>query len=202
MPRLFVGIDLPAEVKSSLARLSTGMAQVRWVEPERLHLTLRFIGMVDDGLANDIAAALQRIEASSFALTLAGVGHFREHTLWVGVERNPALISLQAGIERAMRGVGLPADPRPYAPHVKLARLSRCTGLRAFLRDHADFRAEPFEVGQFSLIESQRRDSRTVYAHRADYPLVENPPLMRTQSAALAVSGPAGRLQEGQGRLR
>jgi 2'-5' RNA ligase len=147
------------------------MPEVRWVEPERFHLTLRFIGVVDDPLASDIATALQRVEATSFALTLAGVGHFHEHSLWVGVEPNPALMCLQHEIEQVLQAIGLPTDRRPYVPHVKLARLRRHTGLQAFLSDHADFRAEPFDVRQFSLIESQRRDSRTVYTHAADYPL-------------------------------
>ena len=52
------------------------MPEVRWVEPERFHLTLRFIGAVDDAVATEIATVLQHVEAPSFALTLAGVGHF------------------------------------------------------------------------------------------------------------------------------
>ena len=72
MPRLFVGIDLPAAVKSLLLLLCAGMPEARWVEPERFHLTLRFIGAVDDAMAHDIEAALQRIEASPFALASGG----------------------------------------------------------------------------------------------------------------------------------
>ena len=67
MPRLFVGIDFPAEVKSLLSQLCTGMPEVRWVEPERFHVTLRFIGAVDDLVASEIVAALRRIEESRFA---------------------------------------------------------------------------------------------------------------------------------------
>ncbi len=171
MPRLFVGIDFPVTVKCLLSQLCTGISQVRRVEPEKFHLTLRFIGAVDQAMASQVATALQRIEASTFVLTLVGIGHFGEHTLWVGVERNSDLICLQAKIERAMQEVGLRTEPRPFVPHVKLARLKRRTGLRAFVSDHADFRIEPFDVGQFSLIESQRTDYRTVYMHRADYPL-------------------------------
>jgi 2'-5' RNA ligase len=150
------------------------MPEARWVEPERFHLTLRFIGAVDDAMAHDIEAALQRIEASPFALTLAGVGHFHAHSLWAGVTPSRALMCLQDKVEQVLRAIGLPVDDRPYVPHVKLARLRRRTSLRTFLSDHGDFRAEPFEVRQFSLIESQRRDSRTVYRHIADYPLVWN----------------------------
>jgi 2'-5' RNA ligase len=73
--------------KNLLFELCTGMPEVRWVEPERFHLTLCFIGAVDDAVASDIATVLQSIEASAFRFTLVGVGHFREHTLWVGVEQ-------------------------------------------------------------------------------------------------------------------
>ncbi len=176
MPRLFVGIDFPAAVKSVLSQLCTSMPEVRRVEPERFHLTLRFIGAVDDAVATEIATVLQHVEAPSFALTLAGVGHFHEHSLWAGVEPNPALMCLQHEIEQVLQPIALPADRRPYVPHVKLARLRRHTGLRAFLSDHADFRAEPCDVRQFSLIESHRRDNRTVYAHAADYPLARTAP--------------------------
>jgi 2'-5' RNA ligase len=138
------------------------MPEARWVEPERFHLTLRFIGAVDDAMAHDIEAALQRIEASPFALTLAGVGHFHAHSLWAGVTPSRALMCLQDKVEQVLRAIGLPVDDRPYVPHVKLARLRRRTSLRTFLSDHGDFRAAPFEVRQFSLIERQRRDSRTV----------------------------------------
>jgi 2'-5' RNA ligase len=100
VPRLFVGIDFPQELKLDLSKLCAGVPGAKWVRPCKFHLTLRFIGAVDDPTATNIPDALLRIEASSFMLSLAGVGHFGGHTLWVGVEKNPALISCKTRQDR------------------------------------------------------------------------------------------------------
>lgn len=78
MPRLFVAIDFPPEIKLSLWRLCVGLPGARWVAPGNFHLTLRFIGEVDDPTTAGIAAALEQVEAPRFWLTPAGVGHFGE----------------------------------------------------------------------------------------------------------------------------
>ena len=171
MPRLFVGIDFPQELKLDLSKLCAGLPGAKWVRPCKFHLTLRFIGAVDDRMATNITDALLRIEASSFMLSLAGVGHFGGHTPWVGVEKNPALISLQDRIEDRLQEIGLAADTRPYIPHVKLAHLKRRRSLQAFLTENVDFRADPFQVKCFSLIESHPGANGAIYAHKADYAL-------------------------------
>ena len=171
MPRLFVGIDFPQELKLDLSKLCAGLPGAKWVRPCKFHLTLRFIGAVDDPTATNITDALLRIEASSFMLSLAGVGHFGGHTLWVGVEKNPALISLQDRIEDRLQEIGLAADTRPYIPHVKLAHLKRRRSLQAFLTENVDFRADPFQVKCFSLGESRPDANGAIYEHKADYAL-------------------------------
>jgi RNA 2',3'-cyclic 3'-phosphodiesterase len=171
VPCLFVGIDFPFELKVGLSKLCAGVPGARWVEPCKFHLTLRFIGAVDQLMATDISVALLRIEAPRFALTLAGVGHFSGHTLWLGVEEIPALMCLQGRVENELQQIRLPADGRPYVPHVKRAHLRRRRSLRAFLGGNADFRAESFEVTCFNLIESHPRASGAVYQRKADYAL-------------------------------
>src|SRR5271170_6536191 len=99
MLRLFVGIGFSPELKLQLSLLSSGIPEARWVDPGNFHLTLRFIGEVDEGVASDIDAALLRLSAPRFALTLAGVGQFGTRMLWVGVEKSPALLQLQAKVE-------------------------------------------------------------------------------------------------------
>ncbi len=173
MPRLFVAIDLPETIKAQLSELRTAALAARWVEPEKLHLTLRFVGEVDEDAAQAIETALRRVDAPRFSLTLKGVGHFRRHTLWAGVQNCPPLISLQGQIEQAICCAGLPEETGRFVPHVKLARLGwRGRGrLRRFLEDRAPFCADPFEVEQFSLIESHLSVQGTTYWHRADYRL-------------------------------
>ncbi len=98
MLRLFVGIEFPPELKLRLSLLCTGVAGAKWVDPGNLHLTLRFLGEIDEGLAADVDEALSRLKARRFILQLAGTGVFggnRPHALWVGVGRDPGLWKLR-----------------------------------------------------------------------------------------------------------
>ena len=76
MTRLFVGIEMPDWVVAELARLAGGIPGARWVDPDNLHLTLRFIGEVDGFQYDQIDAALSGLVGESFTMTLQGVGHF------------------------------------------------------------------------------------------------------------------------------
>ncbi len=176
MLRLFVGIEFPPELKLRLSLLQSGIAGAKWVDPGNFHLTLRFIGEVDEGTAADIDEALSRLHARRFELRLAGVGAFggdKLRQLWVGVEREPALLNLQGKIEAALMRVGLPPEPRKFSPHVTLARLRepRRGELQEFLAAHAQFRAEPLRVQQYSLIASYPTKAGSIYEDQADYPL-------------------------------
>jgi RNA 2',3'-cyclic 3'-phosphodiesterase len=173
MLRLFVGIVLPPELKLRLSLLCTGVPEARWVDPGNFHLTLRFIGEVDEGMASDIDAALLRLRARRFFLALAGVGQFGQHSLWVGVERSEPLAHLQGKVESALQRLGLPPETRRYAPHVTLARLRPPLGprLRDFMARHGTFRAEPFPVERFSLIASYLTKSGAIYEDQAEYEL-------------------------------
>ncbi len=173
MLRLFVGIGLPPDLKLRISLLCTGVPEARWVDAGNFHLTLRFIGEVDEGVASDIDAALLRLAAPRFSLALAGVGQFGTRMLWVGVEKNPVLLQLQAKVESALQRAGIPPEGRRYTPHVTLARLRQPLGPRvpAFLAEHALFRAPPFDVERFSLIASYLTKNGAIYEDQADYPL-------------------------------
>ena len=176
MLRLFVGIEFPPELKLRLEQLCTGVPGARWVDPGNFHLTIRFIGEIDEGLAADVDAALARVEARRFALQLAGTGVFggnKPHALWVGVERHPDLVRLRDKIEQALIRTGLAPEQRRFAPHVTLARLRDpvLDALGHFLATHAQFRAAPLPVKHFSLIASFPTKAGSVYEDQADYPL-------------------------------
>ncbi|HKX10660.1 MAG TPA: RNA 2',3'-cyclic phosphodiesterase [Stellaceae bacterium] len=173
MLRLFVGIDLPPELKLRLSTLCVGVPEARWVDPGNFHVTLRFIGEVDEGLASDIDAALLRLSSPRFRLTLDSVGQFGTRMLWVGVEKSEPLLQLQSKVESALQRIGIPPDTRRYTPHVSLARLRPPLGpkVQAFLGANALFRAEPFDVTEFSLIASYLTKSGAIYEDQAAYPL-------------------------------
>jgi RNA 2',3'-cyclic 3'-phosphodiesterase len=177
MLRLFVGIEFPPELKLRLSLLQSGIAGARWIDAGNFHLTLRFIGEVDEGTAADVDEALLRLKARPFSLQFSGVGVFggdKLRTLWVGVEREAALWTLQGKIEQALIRAGLPPEPRKFSPHVTLARLRdpRRHELQDYLAAHAQFRAEPLRVDRFSLIASYPTKAGSVYEDQADYELM------------------------------
>ena len=126
--RLFVGLELPWELRQRVAMLPAGgIPSARWVPPENYHVTLRFIGEAPRHLADEIDHALAALKAPSFALTLAGIGTFakggRSQSLWLGVARSEPLERLQSKIETALQRCGLEPERRRFQPHVTLARL-------------------------------------------------------------------------------
>jgi 2'-5' RNA ligase len=178
MLRLFVGIGFPPELKLRLSLLCAGVAGAKWVDPGNFHLTLRFIGEIGEDVAADIDDALLRLRARRFTLQIVGAGVFgggdKPRSLWVGVERTPELVGLRDKVEQALLRVGLPPEPRKFAPHVTLARLRNppLDRLRDYLAAHAQFRAEPLPVEAFSLIASFQTKAGSVYEDQADYPLL------------------------------
>lgn len=177
MIRLFVGIELPEAVQERLAGMCGGVPGARWVDAENMHLTLRFIGDVEIGQAEDIDAALLRLRAPRFDLTLDGVGFFGKPTaariLWAGVRKCEALARLQAKVESSVQSAGLPPEERKFSPHITLARLKGAPEVRLqrFVAENADFLAGPLPVERFVLFSSFRSGSGPIYTPEADYPL-------------------------------
>src|SRR5260370_41356722 len=109
MPRLFTALEIPSEIVQSMARLRGGLPGARWVEPENYHLTLRFIGDVDDALAEEIADLLSKVERPAVDLRIDGLDSLGVNRPRAGVPARSAaaeLVELQADHERIMQRVG------------------------------------------------------------------------------------------------
>ena len=107
MLRLFVGIGLPPDLKLRISLLCTGVPEARWVDAGNFHLTLRFIGEVDEGVASDIDAALLRLAAPRFSLALAGVGPYTARAvLAFAFERDVGVVDTNAARVLARAGAG------------------------------------------------------------------------------------------------
>ncbi|OJY65753.1 MAG: 2'-5' RNA ligase [Rhodospirillales bacterium 70-18] len=175
--RLFVGLDLPWELKQQLARLVGGLPGARWVPPDNYHLTLRFIGEVPPHRAEELDLALAALRGRGFTLSLAGVGTFAKAgkavSLWVGAERNPSLDHLHGKIETALQRAGLPPEKRRFAPHITLARLENVPQERlvSYVQAHNLFRAAPLEVAHFTLFSSLLGKEASVYTPEVEYEL-------------------------------
>jgi 2'-5' RNA ligase len=175
MLRLFVGLPLPDPVRARLEGLCTGLPGARWVGADAMHLTLRFIGEVDGGLADDIHDALTRVDAPAFPLTIAGVDCFDQagkvHTLWAGVEKQPLLGHLRDKVESAVVRAGIAPVRRKFKPHITLARFR--TGapdrLGGYFQRFSRFAVEPFVVDRFALFRSHLGGEGPHYEILADY---------------------------------
>jgi RNA 2',3'-cyclic 3'-phosphodiesterase len=175
--RLFVALGLPDNVAHSLLTLQSGVPGARWSTREQLHLTLRFIGEVDEQDAGAIDDALASIFAPAFMLQLTAVGAFGGKTpraLWAGVAPNNALMHLQRKIESAIQRLRFPAEERKYTPHVTLARLrgSPTARVAEYLADHSLYASSPFEVTEFALYSSRLTPNGSIYAAERQYALI------------------------------
>ena len=183
MFRLFVGIPLPPAIRARLAGLCSGLPGARWVAPENMHITLRFIGTVGGGDAEDIHEGLSQLQSPAFALTLANVGCFESgrkiHALWVGVNREPHLIRLADKVDSAIARAGMAPERRKFKPHVTLARFRSGASPRigAFIERNYPFTTAPFPVDHFTLFRSFLGGEGAHYESLADYPLRSATPI-------------------------
>ncbi|MCX7353384.1 MAG: RNA 2',3'-cyclic phosphodiesterase [Alphaproteobacteria bacterium] len=177
MIRLFVALELPETVRTRLSFLCAGVPGARWVAPENMHMTLRFIGDVEEPVCDEVVDALLDVRAHAFDLVLRDFGIFEQgrivHTLWLGVERTEALMNMQAKIERALTGAGLEHERRRYTPHVTLARLKVAPEHRVaeFIAANSPFRMDPIPVGRFALFSSHLSRNGASYAVEEVFPL-------------------------------
>jgi len=175
MLRLFTGLEIPAAAAQALALLRGGLPGASWVEPENYHLTLRFIGDVDDALARDIAAALEEVRRPGFAMRLDGLSSFggrKPRALVAGIAPTVPVIELQAEHERLMQRLGLAPEGRKYTPHVTLARLRDASSRQVadYLSARGAFRSPAFAVSRFVLFSSRTKVGGGPYVVEAAYP--------------------------------
>ena len=177
--RLFVALPLPAEVLKDLARLCSGLPGARWVRPENMHVTVRFIGEADGPGADDVHRALKGVRGRSFPLALTALGSFQSgrkiRQLWAGVGDQPLLVRLRDDVEKALVQSGLEPERRKFKPHVTIARFNKKPGnkLGPYLEANGAFSAGPFPVTAFVLMRSYLGRAGAHYEVMADYPLEE-----------------------------
>ena len=191
MPRLFTGVEIPPAIGQALASLRGGLPGARWIDAENYHLTLRFIGNVDDVTANEVASMLERVNRAAFDLHLEGVTSFggrKPRAVVATVAGARALIDVQAEHERLMQRMGLEPEGRKYTPHVTLARLreSSSRDVADYLAARGLFRTPPFRVSRFVLFSSRASSGGGPYVVEASYPLAAQPPVMQAAIGATA----------------
>jgi 2'-5' RNA ligase len=176
MPRIFTGLEIPADIGRDLSMLRGGLPGARWIDPENYHLTLRFVGDVDDPVAHEVAAMLGTVRRTELELrfeSLASFGGRRPRALVAALAPTPALMDLQAEHERLMRRAGLDAEGRKYTPHVTLARLRESSSRQVadYLSARALIGLRPFKVSRFVLFSARASVGGGPYVVEAAYPL-------------------------------
>jgi RNA 2',3'-cyclic 3'-phosphodiesterase len=173
--RLFVALEIPSTVRESLAELLKTLRSVspktRWVRPENLHVTLKFIGEVPETKLNAIRSALAVVRSDQLVtLGFHGLGFFsnEEHprVLWAGIEASPNLKILATEIDQATEKVGIPREKRAFSPHLTLARFEPPRlpeQLRTAIQERAARDFGSLRTNQFHLIESKLKPSGAEY---------------------------------------
>jgi 2'-5' RNA ligase len=187
--RLFVACELPQEMKAALASLQEalrkkGAPRLRWVRPEGVHLTLKFLGAVLQEKVASICEALAPTVQGipPLALSLAEVGTFGgrrgARVLWVGMQGDlEPLARLQQQVEKALEPLGFPPERRAFSPHLTLARVpdSAGSGERQIVWELAKIVEVPtapaVTIGELSLMRSILGPGGAVYERVAAFPL-------------------------------
>src|SRR5262249_31778209 len=115
MPRLFTAIEIPPSIGQVLSMLRGGLPGARWIDPENYHVTLRFIGDVDDSTAHEVASMLGRVRRNAFDLHLEGVSSFggkKPRAVFASVSPIQSLLDVQAEHDRLMQRIGLEPEGR------------------------------------------------------------------------------------------
>lgn len=160
--RLFIGIAPDRAATQALAHTAQALRAAvrgRYVRPEMYHMTLAFLGQVDEGDVPRVRAAMRAAAATAapFALRLGALGTFGD-VLWRGVEDSRALLRLATAVRAALDGEGIPYDGRAFRPHFTLARRARGQAADMALPGAA------FDVDTILLYESVQAQGRAAYA--------------------------------------
>jgi 2'-5' RNA ligase len=188
MLRLFVALSVPDQVKSAIgdlrAELGQGLPSLRWVRPEGIHLTLRFLGDVPEEELDTLRRALTPCAAglAPFTLETVGVGvfpHLRApRVFWVGFRTIPdALFRLQERVERAINDIGFTPERRAFRPHLTVGRFRRQLRradrdlLEGALRQNEDRGFGEVEAARLSLYRSTLLPAGARYDELGSWPL-------------------------------
>lgn len=186
--RSFVAVDLTEGVRQKvseiLERLQKGArftgARPAWVQPGNVHLTLKFLGQIDEGQREAVVRALAPIAArhAPHTVRVRGLGVFPSprapRVVWIGVKKATPLFRLQEEVDRALVALGFPEEDREWSPHLTLARLKSMRGARALMdvvASHGAWDCGDWPIHECVLYQSTLRPTGSIYTPLARFPL-------------------------------
>lgn len=192
--RAFIAVEMPPEIQKRLAEVQDHLRRelrdlpIRWVRPESMHLTLKFLGMVPTSHVDEIVAALRglALERGPFPFVVEGIGCFPDlrhpRVIWVGIsDPTRSLAAFQRLVEASMQKLGYPPEDRPYQPHLTLGRVSRDATPAHYRRIAEVIAQAPVErlgevrVVEITLMRSDLHPQGAIYTPIARLPLRGSP---------------------------
>jgi len=175
--RTFIAIPLSDRIKEELSKLQEELkqneAEVKWVRPEGIHLTLKFLGNVEEEKVQEIEEAIgKKIRKSSpFLLSLGCLGVFpdlrRPRVVWIGVEKGASEVKeLARRVEKALLPLGAKKEDRPFSPHLTLGRIKGGKGigrLKEILGSLEATKLSSLNIGRIEIIKSQLTRQGAIY---------------------------------------
>jgi RNA 2',3'-cyclic 3'-phosphodiesterase len=180
--RLFIAIEIPGEIGNALAaflkELQKTAPKAKWVRPENLHLTLKFLGETDEAMLGQIEGSLKTIRSPEpVVLEFRGLGLFpnekRPRVFWLGMEASANLWRLASDIDRSVQQLGFPLEQRPFTPHLTLARFNPPglpPNLGSAVKQYAAHGFGSSTAHRFHLIQSELKATRAEYTTLVSFP--------------------------------
>ena len=179
--RLFVALAIPTEVRENLASLIRDLKSVdshpKWINPDNLHVTLKFVGEVAPERVIEISDALAVVRTQQQVIAeFRGIGFFpdarRPSVVWVGIQPSDILSTLAAEVNRVLAIVAVPREEKAFVPHLTIARFKE-TRMSAGLRDEIEKRKSrafgTLAANEFHLIESKLKSSGAEYTTQRSF---------------------------------
>jgi 2'-5' RNA ligase len=182
--RLFIAIEIPSDVRNALAALVKELQKIapkaKWVRPENLHVTLKFLGSTEEEKRDQIEDTLKAIRSPQpVSLEFRGLGFFpnekRPRVFWAGMESSVNLRPLGQDIDRAVHQLGFPLEARPFTPHLTLARFNPAglpPHLASAVKQHTSRGFGSLTAREFHLIESRLKPTGAEYTTLQSFPFV------------------------------
>jgi len=172
--RLFVALSIPRDVRENLALLIRELRGVdpnpKWINPDNLHVTLKFIGEVAPEKVMGIGDALAAVHAQQQVIEFRDVGFFpdarRPSVAWVGIQPPQMLSSLAAEVNRVLAPLGIRREEKPFVPHLTIARFKETRlspALRGEIEKQKSRKFGTLSTGEFHLVESKRKSTGAEY---------------------------------------
>ena len=186
--RCFISISIPDGIKKGMTaiqeRLKKAGADVSWTRPEGMHLTLKFLGEIEEERLKEIGTALSLsvIGIKPFSLDVSGIGTFpdirRPRVIWIGLkEDGNNMIELQRNVEKELEKLGFAAEKRGFTPHITLGRIRSPKNIERLLNLVDEEKAidlDGFEVTNIHLMQSELRPAGAIYTELISVELMES----------------------------